>query len=290
MEPIFRVHDLSHNADWHVLAKRGCARVLAMQASHGDKFMKCTVFGFTLLLASGLAQAHTSVEGTRIGCDVDSKYSLSTYRSAFVFDQRGDTPRRIAIGGGKMFVDGREANLSASDHERVARIESQLRQMLPKVRQVTTEAIDIAFIALTEVARGLSNDPDATIANLESARRRARSDFDTKPLAVFNDNALAGVIKPIITEFVPDIVGGALSMGLKMAFSGEEKSKAFEARMERMEHELDRRVDARAKALEPLAESMCEDLKQIDRLDDALEFRLPDGRRLELLRVDVKKK
>ncbi len=252
--------------------------------------MKCMAIGITLLLASGLAQAHTSVEGTRIGCDIHSKYSLSTYRSAFVFDQRGDTPGRIAIGGGRMFIDGREAALSASDHDRVAQIESQLRILLPKVHRVTSEAIDIAFTALTEVARGLSSDPDATIANLESAHRRARSQINDKPLAVFNDNALSGVITPIITEFVPDIVGGALSMGLKMAFAGEEKSKAYEARMRRMEHELDEKVDARAKALEPLAESMCENLKEIDKIDDALEFRLPDGRRLELLRVDTRKK
>ena len=253
----------------------------------GDTLMKGTAIGTALLLASGLAQAHTTINGGHVGCDIDSKYSLSAYRSAFVFDQRDGTPGRIAIGGGKMFIDGHEAVLSTGDRERVAQIESQLRILLPKVRQVTGEAIDIAFAALAEVARGLSNDPGATIANLESAHRRARSQIDSKPLAVFDDKELSGVIAPIITEFVPDIVGGALSMGLKMAFAGEEKAKAYEARMERMEHELDAKVEARAKALEPLAESMCENLKEIDRVDNALEFRLPDGRQLELLRVDT---
>jgi hypothetical protein len=60
--------------------------------------------------------------------------------------------------------------------------------------------------------------------------------------------------------------------------------------MERMEKELDGKVDARAKTLEPLAESMCLRMKTIDRLDDELEYRLPDGGRLELLRVGPRDK
>ena len=39
------------------------------------------------------------------------------------------------------------------------------------------------------------------------------------------------------------------------------------------------------KALEPMAEEMCKRLQSIDRIDDALEYRLPEGGRLDLLRV-----
>jgi hypothetical protein len=56
--------------------------------------------------------------------------------------------------------------------------------------------------------------------------------------------------------------------------------------MDRMERELDERVDARAKALEPLADAMCRRLERMDGLDDALAARLPDGEPLQLLRVD----
>ena len=57
--------------------------------------------------------------------------------------------------------------------------------------------------------------------------------------------------------------------------------------MERMEAELDSKVEARAKALEPLAEAMCARLVRMDALDDALEYRLPSGDALQLLRIDA---
>jgi hypothetical protein len=56
--------------------------------------------------------------------------------------------------------------------------------------------------------------------------------------------------------------------------------------MNRMEHELDTKVEARADALEPLADAMCLRLRRMDDIDNSLEFRLPDGSQLQLLRVD----
>jgi len=85
---------------------------------------------------------------------------------------------------------------------------------------------------------------------------------------------------------VPDIVGGAVGNALKAAFSGDAKRQEFQSRMDRMEHELDTQVDARAKALEPLANKMCERLKRMDALDDALDVRLSNGKPLQLLRID----
>ena len=60
----------------------------------------------------------------------------------------------------------------------------------------------------------------------------------------------------------------------------------MQSKMERMERELDERVDKRAKALEPLAERMCERLRRMDALDDGIEWRPAAGAPLQLLRVD----
>ena len=57
--------------------------------------------------------------------------------------------------------------------------------------------------------------------------------------------------------------------------------------MNRMETALDQRIDARAKALEPLADAMCQRLKRMDALDNALDYRLSGGASLELLSVDA---
>ena len=93
------------------------------------------------------------------------------------------------------------------------------------------------------------------------------------------------VVEPILRDYLPEIIGGAVRTAIKAAFTLG-KDGDLQARMARMEHELDTRVDARAKALEPLAESMCARLRRIDALDNALEVRTVDGQPLDLLRLD----
>jgi hypothetical protein len=250
--------------------------------------MKFQLSAIALLLASGAAQAQSDRAQVRNGCDVHSQYSVSPYRDAFLFKSEAGKPAEIGIGGGRLFVDGKEATLSAADHDRLVRMETEMKALVPEVEKVSLEAIDIAFTALVEVARGLSSTPDKTVANLQDAQRRVRGELRGKPLAVFNEDAIEGIIEPIITRFVPDIAGGAVSAALKAAFSGEAEAKKFEARMQRMEAELDTRVEARAKALEPLALAMCDRLVRMDALDDALEYRLPSGDALQLLRIDAR--
>ena len=241
-----------------------------------------------LALAAPPAFAGVNVNGHK--CDVHSDWSVRTHRLAFVFAKDGHTPGEVGIGGGRLFVDGREQTLSAADHARLSRMEAEMHAMLPQLREVAVQAVDIAFAALTEVARGLASDPQRTVADLERGRARVRAQMEGKPLAALDGDAIGETITPILSEFIPQIVGGAVSNALAAAFGGEQKSQEFEKRMNRMEKELDAKVVRRARELEPLAESLCGHLQAMDRIDDELEYRLPGGGRLELLRVGPRAK
>lgn len=238
-----------------------------------------------LLLAAGQAVAHER-DGVHMGCEIGSAWSVQPYRSAWLFTREDGPVRELAIGGGRLFVDGKEIQVADADHARIAGLESELRGLAPELRHMGREAVDIAFTALVEVARGLSSTPDKTIAELQRGRARSLAEIDRQPMGVFNGDAVEGIIEPIIEKFVPDIIGGAVSTALKAAFSGDAQRQEFQSKMDRMERELDTRVDARAKALEPLAKAVCTRLERMDALDDALEARLPGGEPLALLRVD----
>jgi hypothetical protein len=247
--------------------------------------MKLALLPFALLIASAAAQAHEDHGRAHVGCNIHSDYNIGPYRNAYLF-QRDDGPARsIGIGGGRLFIDGKEIQLSAGDQRRVAQFEQELHGLGPEVQKVSEEAVAIAFTALVEVARGLSSDPDETIANLEKSRRQTLAEIRNKPMTVFNDDAMEDIVEPIVTRFIPDVAGGAVTAGLHAAFAGEAERQKFQQRMDRMEHELDTRVDARAKALEPLALAMCDRLTRMDALDDALEYRLPGGESLQLLEI-----
>ncbi len=254
--------------------------------------MKRSLLAVALMIACGMAQADDHRDRTIKGCNIESDYSLTTYREAFVFTRDdAKAPKRMSLGGGKLYVDGREAELNAADQARVAQFESELRQLLPEVQQVTIEAIDIAFTALTEVARGLSSDPGKSIAKLEKSHARAKRELESRPAFIFSkdgDDAMAAIVDPIVAEYVPEITGSAVSLAMKMVFASEEKRGEMEKRLERMGDELDAKVNARAEKLEPLAEAMCQRMVRMDKIDDSLEYRLPGGRPIELLNVDVK--
>jgi hypothetical protein len=241
-----------------------------------------------LAFAGAPAFAHSDINGHK--CDVHSDWNVRTHRLAFVFSKDDHSPGEVGIGGGRLFLDGKEQTLSAADHARLARMESEMHAMVPQLRELAVQAVDIAFSALTEVARGLASDPQRSVADLEKARTRVRAQMDGKPLAALDGDAIGETITPILSEFIPQIVGGAVSNALSAAFGGEKKSQEFEARMNRMEKELDAKVERRAKELEPLADSLCGHLQEMDRIDDQLEYRLPDGGRLELLRVGPRDK
>ena len=73
---------------------------------------------------------------------------------------------------------------------------------------------------------------------------------------------------------------------MKSMFAGEEKAKAMEARMDTMDKDLDARMEARAKSLEPLAQAMCQRIRRMDGIDDSLEVRLPNGNPINFLQAE----
>jgi hypothetical protein len=250
--------------------------------------MNKSLLALSLALAAGAAQAHDSHRNMHVSCDIDSRYTLTASDGAYVFSQDRANPGRIALDHGGLVVDGRKVELSADDQARLRQFDAELDALVPQSRQVATEAINIAFDALGEVARTLASHPRETLAKLDQSRRAALREIDARPLFLFshNDDAIDAVIEPILTEFVPEIAGGAVSLAFHAIFASERERDAMEARMDRMDKAIDQKVDARADALEPLAEAMCQRLKRMDALDNDLDYRLPGGARLELLSVD----
>lgn len=238
----------------------------------------------SVLLAAGAAQArevHTS-------CNIDSRYELGTDGNAFVFTLADGHPSRVLMSAGRLQVDGRDAPLSPADQTRVRDFEVELRQLLPEAQKVASAAVGIAFDALGEVARALASDPKRAVANLERSRAIALREIRYRPEFMFShdDKAIEDAIEPIVTRFVPDIIGGAVSLAVHAIFASDAERDAMEARMDKMGRTLDHEIQGRAGALEPMADAICLRMKRMDAIDNALDYRLPGGSRLELLSVD----
>ena len=251
--------------------------------------MKTPALALLLFAAAGSAQAHDHRH--QMSCSEYSECTLRVQGNGYLLSRSEGSPATVALANGQLLVDGKVANVSAADRERLAQLDTELRRFVPEAQAVASEAIDIAFTALTEVARGLASDPDRAIANLEQAHVRARRDIQASPSVLFggkDDDAIDRIIEPVVAEFVPQITGGAMSLAFHAIFASDKERAAMEARLDRMGDEIDRRVDARADALEPKAQSLCTRLQRMDAIENSLEYRLPNGRPLGLLDVDTR--
>ncbi|GAA3925734.1 DUF2884 family protein [Luteimonas lutimaris] len=239
--------------------------------------MRILVLASLLLLACGGAQAAVSVD-----CDVHSDYDFTLTPKSVVLTRRHGAPRTVLMRQGRLFIDDRWVAVSPADGKRLASYEREARAAMPLAAKIGRDAATIAFTALGEVARGFGNDPAQTAKKLEQARGEldrtlARTISPTRFSSAELGKGIGEAVSGVVPSLVGDIVGGAL----RAALTGDTGQLA---RLDDLDARIDAIVEPRARALERNAETLCLKLQDLDRIDDALEYR-HQGRPLELLRV-----
>ncbi|TWI06025.1 Protein of unknown function (DUF2884) [Luteimonas cucumeris] len=238
----------------------------------------------SLLLLAGAGQAAE----INVDCDVESDYEFALTDRSVIFTRDTGTPRAIVMRQGKLFVDDRWVALSPADSKRIADYERNARAAMPLARQVGLDAADIAFTALSEVAIGFGGDPARTRDKLDKARKQLDQQLARSVNAQhFNSEAMGESIGMAVKEVMPMLVGDIVSGALGAAFSGDEaRLKQFDD----LDKQIEARIQPRADALEVRAQALCKKMEALDAIDSALEFRLADGRSLDLLRIDPPEK
>jgi hypothetical protein len=248
--------------------------------------------GMKLAVATGAMAAAlcgaAAAKDRNLQCDVNSDYDLSITPKSVILTRASSktgTPKAIVMRQGRLFVDDRWVTLTPEDSKRIAQYEQEVRDTMPLAQQIGRDAADIAFTALGEVAAGLSSDPKSTQAHLDKARVQLDQRLAHAVTANrFNGNDLGNGIAHAIGEVLPVVIGDIVGGAVSAAFSGDE---ARLARMNNLDKEIERRVQPRADQLEVRAESLCRRMETLDSLDDAMTYRLPDGRRLDLIDAKV---
>src|SRR5687768_9523680 len=240
-----------------------------------------------LILASarfaclGLALIAGNAAAREISCEVESDYELHVTPRSVIMTRGHGTPDAVLMRQGRLFVDGKWVALNAADSRRIAQYERETRAVLPLARQIGRDATEIAFTVLGEVAAGFSSDPASTRAELAKARTRLDARLARSISANhFNSDHLGEGIGQTVAELLPSLIGDIVGGAVSAALTGD---TARLQRMENMDKDIEARVEPRAKALERRAEALCQHMQALDQIDDALDYRLPDGRPLDLL-------
>ena len=239
--------------------------------------MRRLVYSLILLSLAAGAQARD------VTCNIESDYDLSLNEQSVILTRESGTPKWIVIRGDRLFVDDRWVALGKEDAQRIADFDRGTREVMPLAREIGREAASIAFTALGEVAAGFSNDPADTRAKLDQARKKIDARLARSVTANrFDGRDLGEGIGQAVSEVVPLVIGDIVGGAVRAALSGD--TQRLE-QMEGLDKQIEARIEPRAKALEARAERMCAKMEALDRLDNALAYRLPGGATLDLLRI-----
>ena len=247
-----------------------------------------------MLLAAALgaavsvpAFAHTHIHD----CDMSSDYALTIKPDRLVFKRHAGTPAEMEIAAATLRVDGTLVATNAADAQRLRDAEHEVRSLVPEVKGIARDAVAIAFDAVGQVAAAFAHDGAAARRSAEHiaalGREIDRKIAETDSFDHWQDADIDRLIGSTVETVVPEIVGNVTAEALKVAFTGDEAAAAeLEARANGIEKSVDRAVEKQAAQLEARAMSVCSRLKALDRVQADMDVRLPDGSRLNLVRVD----
>lgn len=224
-----------------------------------------------------------SAQAKDVSCNIESDYDLTINDQSVILTRENGTPKWIVIRGDRLFVDDRWVALGKEDAQRIADFDRGTREIMPLAREIGRDAASIAFTALGEVAAGFSNDPADTRAKLDQARKKIDARLARSVTANrFDGRDLGDGIGQAVSEVVPLVIGDIVGGAVRAALSGD--TQRLE-QMEGLDKQIEARIEPRAKELEVRAERLCTKMEALDRLDNALAYRLPGGAALDLLRI-----
>jgi hypothetical protein len=227
-----------------------------------------------------------------IDCDIESPYSLDLKGEGIAFSSKNSSPGHVRMDRGHLYIDGREITLSAQDRRTIHSIENEVRGISAEAVVIASDGIDIAFDALSEVSRALIENSERQtemIRSMEKTRAIVQTQIRDAVLnRPFDERAFEALVEAQIEtmagELVKVVVGEFVPRAIAAALTGDEAMvKNIEARAERLEAEIEKKIEAKAREIERRAETLCPRVRSLVELESTLALRLEDGSRLNLI-------
>jgi len=235
----------------------------------------------TLSLLGAAASASAGPQFSSQQCGFSTPYDVIVDRTGVALTRSAGTPKSVFLHDGRLQVDGVAQPLSSADAQRLRQMEQGAQRMMPEVASIAREVVGITFDALGGAVEAITGDRskarkidrhrDAALAHLD--RTLGRGQWQKEPF----DKAFEADVSAAAEE-----MAGALTRGVMFAvFTG--RADDIDKRADAMEKDMERRMEARGEALEARANALCAQVKELDALEQQLDYRLPGGKRLDLL-------
>ncbi|MDQ7048865.1 MAG: DUF2884 family protein [Enterobacterales bacterium] len=226
------------------------------------------------LLASPLAMAHSD------RCDFSIDYNLEISDQKLVFNSQESG--KVEFYTDRLIVDGQTLILTPQQLKASQEFDRLARQMVPKVVDIAIDAAELGVKAATIVVSSLFEDDPQAIEDLvkpiSDFADKIRNDIteqriNTQSLNTTLDHQLEQEIEQLVEKAFSKYAGKIIGQVFDAAFSTEDDSKSpFSQRMDKMQHNLDKYIEAESEAIENEGKALCSDLKRLEKLDQVLEL------------------
>jgi hypothetical protein len=221
-------------------------------------------------------------------CHASSSYDITVKPDSLLFDRPSPAPFHVELLHGALRTDGKAVSLNAESQDRLALFERQLRALVPRVRRVAQNGVDMAVQGMRAEAAGMGLGADTsaemnrrldTHAN-ELKRRIAVSQSTHDWQGDFADQSMnqigADLLPLLASDLGQQAINAALSGDLQTAADLRDRAASLATQLQpRMEH--------RMQALRPQIQALCPAIEQLASLQQGVAG--SNGQRLNLLQV-----
>lgn len=213
-------------------------------------------------------------------CAISTPYNVLVDTGGVWLYRDSGAPKEIFFHDGRLSVDREVQTVGAADAARLRQLESGARVLMPQVTTVARESVGVAFDALAGVVESMTGSA-RKVRQVERHRSDTLAYIDTTLGTGRWDQDVFGEGFESRIEAAGEQMTGSLGRSVMwQVFTG--RAGRMEARAERMEAELDRKIEARSAALEAQADALCTQVRQLQAIQAALDYRF-DGQRLVML-------
>ncbi len=225
-----------------------------------------------LALAVSLFAIHGLAHQTDCDYNVQGEFAFDSGDLRFFSD---DNDRVVQIDrNNQLYIDGSQYTLNAKQQRLVSDYADQVRELVPLVFDLIVEGseigIEAATLALTTLFEG--EDVQGLTESLDGIRSELVGKIDPEHFSThnFDDEDLEKQIEDTVKSALATLLPEIAAMAVRSVLAGDGEISQLEERAELLEELIEERVEARADELEIKADSLCERLEHMDKLEEML--------------------
>lgn len=239
------------------------------------------------LMASALAVSSSAYAYQSCNVNLSAGFTINTTAIEFIADgESSDNKRSLykIVEGKKLYIAEQVFILSHSQQALVKEYDAKIRHLVPQVKTVAIEGIDLAVDGVNVAFNDLLGEGNSVAADLTKEltliRQQVAANLSIeKGISIgvegLESESLLGKdfeqrIESVVQKAVVNSMGSILmSMGQQM-MAAEGSGESFETRMEKFAQRIEDEMNMRTSIIAKDSQALCESITQLDDLEEQL--------------------